>query len=191
MISDFYKDKVVLLTGATGFLGKVILYKFLKDVPTVKRIYVLVRQKRGTTIAERMMKEVFQSPCFDQARELPHFKDMIQNKIIPIQGDINKEGLAMQPEDRALLQRELQVLINCAASVDFNEAIADAININYLGCMRMLELAHQCERLLVFTHVSTAYVNCEKFGFIKEQIYDIEVDSDDLIQKILQMSKKE
>ncbi len=73
------------------------------------------------------------------------------------------------------------MLINCAASVDFNEAIADAININYLGSMRMLELAHQCERLLVFTHVSTAYVNCEKFGLIKEQIYDIEVDSDSLI----------
>ena len=106
---------------------------------------------------------------------------MLLHKIVPIEGDINKDGLAMKPEDRATLERELDVLINCAASVDFNEALADAIYINYLGCMRMLDLAHSCKRLQAFTHVSTAYVNCEKKGFIKEQIYDIEVDSDDLI----------
>jgi len=116
---------------------------------------------------------------------------MLLHKIVPIEGDINKDGLAMKPDVRSTLERELDVLISCAASVDFNESLPDAININYLGCMRMLDLAHSCKQLQVFTHVSTAYVNCEKKGFIKEQIYDIEVDSDDLIKKILQMSKKE
>ena len=59
MISDFYRDKVVMLTGATGFLGKVILHKFFKDLPVVKRIYILVRPKRGISITDRMMKEIF------------------------------------------------------------------------------------------------------------------------------------
>ena len=67
---------------------------------------------------------------------------MINDKIVPIEGDINKDLLALKPEDRETLIRELDVLINCAASVDFNEQITDAINVNYNGCMRMLDLAH-------------------------------------------------
>jgi thioester reductase-like protein len=93
---------------------------------------------------------------------------MIKDKIIPIQGDINKEMLDLSPEDLEMLLNDLHVIINCAASVDFNEQISDAININYMGCLRMLDIAHKCKRLEVFTHVSTAYVNCEKKGFIKE-----------------------
>jgi thioester reductase-like protein len=117
---------------------------------------------------DRVMKETFQSPCFDRCRDLPNFETMIREKIFPIEGDINKEGLALKEEDRELLKREVQVIINCAASVDFNEQLTDAISVNYLGCLLMLSLAHSCSRLEIFTHVSTAYVNCEKKGYIKE-----------------------
>ena len=55
----------------------------------------------------------------------------------------------------------------------------------------MLELAEACQKLQIFTHVSTAYVNCEKKGFIKEQIYDIPEDSEDVINRVLSMSVKE
>jgi thioester reductase-like protein len=72
---------------------------------------------------------------------MPHFQQMIKDKIFPIQGDINKDNLAISAEDRDMLIRELDIIINCAASVDFNEQISDAININYNGCMRMLDLA--------------------------------------------------
>ncbi len=90
-----------------------------------------------------------------------------------------------------MLINDLDIIINCAASVDFNEQIGDAININYMGCLRMLDLAQECKHLEIFTHVSTAYVNCEKTGYIKEQIYDIEEDSEAVIDKILKMSRKE
>jgi thioester reductase-like protein len=72
---------------------------------------------------------------------------MIKHKIFPIEGDINKDGLALKPEDRQKLVHELDIIINCAASVDFNEQITDAINVNYNGCMRMLKLAEECKKL--------------------------------------------
>ena len=96
--------------------------------------------------------------------------------------------MALKPEDRERLINEVQVIINCAASTDFNERICDAINVNYIGCMRMLELSLQCKHLEIFTHVSTAYVNCDKRGFIKEQIYDINEDSEEIMNRILKMS---
>ena len=55
----------------------------------------------------------------------------------------------------------------------------------------MHDLAKQCKRIQIFTHVSTAYVNCEKKGYIKEQIYDITEDSEDVINRLTKMSKKD
>lgn len=59
MIRDFYHDKVILLTGATGFLGKVVLEKLFRSVQTFKRIYLLVRPKRGVAIMDRVKREIF------------------------------------------------------------------------------------------------------------------------------------
>ena len=84
MIKEFYKDKTIFLTGATGFLGKVILEKFFRSLPEVRRIYILVRPKSGIDIMDRVLKEIFQSPCFDEARKLPYYESMIKDKIRPI-----------------------------------------------------------------------------------------------------------
>jgi len=68
---------------------------------------------------------------------MPEFDQIVAKKIVPIEGDIVKEGLAIKPEDRERLTNELDVIINCAASVDFNERLCDAFQINYFGCLRM------------------------------------------------------
>ena len=44
-LSEFYTGKTVLLTGATGFLGKVVLEKICRSLPVVKTIYVSVSPK--------------------------------------------------------------------------------------------------------------------------------------------------
>jgi len=108
-----------------------------------------------------------------------------------VEGDICKEGLAMKAEMRKQIVEDVQVILNCAASVDFNEPLRDAIEINYNGSLRMQELALECKNLDVFTHVSTCYVNCDKKGFISEKIYQIDRDSEELIKKILQMTPQQ
>lgn len=81
---------------------------------------------------------------------------------MPIEGDICKEMLSIKPADREHLINELDVIINIAASIDFNEQITSALQINYFGSLRMLDLAGSCKHLCIYTHVSTCYVNCEK-----------------------------
>jgi nucleoside-diphosphate-sugar epimerase len=85
----------------------------------------------------------------------------------------------------------VNVIFGCAASVDFNEFLKDAIQINYFGCLRMLELAKECKRLDVYTHVSTAYVNSDKEGFVDEKIYDIDFDIVTKISSIMGMPNSE
>lgn len=53
-IPEYYEGKNVLLTGATGFMGKVLLEKLLRSCPKVKAVYVLVRHKAGQTPEARI-----------------------------------------------------------------------------------------------------------------------------------------
>lgn len=53
-IKEFYAGKHVMITGATGFMGKVIVEKLLRSIPNIGNIYILVREKRGKTSKERL-----------------------------------------------------------------------------------------------------------------------------------------
>ena len=89
VLLEFYKDKHILITGTTGFLGKVLLFRFLDAVPTLAKIYVLIRTKKGSSVIERFKKEIIESPCFDKLRKArPDFDAWIDSVVYPIAGDM-------------------------------------------------------------------------------------------------------
>lgn len=53
-VQDFYKGRNVLITGGTGFMGKVLIEKLLYSVPDIGKVYVLMRPKRGKSVAQRL-----------------------------------------------------------------------------------------------------------------------------------------
>jgi len=61
-----------------------------------------------------------------------------------VAGDLLKDQLSLSPEDFAEITQNLQVIFNCAASVDFNQKLNEALQINTLGSLRMLELSKHC-----------------------------------------------
>lgn len=44
-IQKFYQSKKLLITGVTGFVGKVLLEKFLWSLPDIDKIFILIRNK--------------------------------------------------------------------------------------------------------------------------------------------------
>lgn len=60
-IAAIYSGKTILVTGGTGFMGKVLVEKLLRCCTGVKRIYLLVRSKKGKDPNERL-KDVFNNP---------------------------------------------------------------------------------------------------------------------------------
>ncbi|CAH1381634.1 unnamed protein product, partial [Tenebrio molitor] len=46
-IKEFYKEQTIFLTGATGFLGKILIEKLLRQCWDLNKIYVLVLPKKG------------------------------------------------------------------------------------------------------------------------------------------------
>jgi alcohol-forming fatty acyl-CoA reductase len=46
-VSEFYAEKNVLVSGATGFCGKVLVEKLLRSCESIGKIFILVRQKKN------------------------------------------------------------------------------------------------------------------------------------------------
>lgn len=63
--------------------------------------------------------------------------------------------------------------------------LEQALQINYFGPLRLLELARDSKNLECLTHVSTSYVNADKKGYISEKVYDYSYDPEHMVQDIL------
>ena len=57
-MQNFYRDKIIFITGTTGFVGKVVLEKILRSLSSFKMIYIMVRSKKGQTGQQRLA-EIF------------------------------------------------------------------------------------------------------------------------------------
>jgi fatty acyl-CoA reductase len=68
-IVNYYKNKGIFITGATGFLGKVLIEKLLRSCYDLKKIYILVRPKKGINPNERL-NEIFDSRVSKKSTEL-------------------------------------------------------------------------------------------------------------------------
>ena len=51
---EFFKGKSIFITGASGFMGKVLLEKLLFSCSDVKQIIILMRPKRGKSALQRV-----------------------------------------------------------------------------------------------------------------------------------------
>lgn len=60
-IQSFYKDKTIFITGGSGLMGKVLIEKLLYSCSDIRKIYVLMRPKRGRT-PELRIDEMFKLP---------------------------------------------------------------------------------------------------------------------------------
>ena len=53
-VGEFYEGKNVLVTGSTGYVGKLLLEKLLYSCEKINRIYCLIRDKNGHSAEERL-----------------------------------------------------------------------------------------------------------------------------------------
>ncbi|NXW29678.1 FACR1 reductase, partial [Phaetusa simplex] len=165
-VSAYYNGKTVLITGATGFMGKVLVEKLLRSSPEVKAVYILVRPKAGQSMQERVAN-MLKCKVFDRVREdCPNFHE----KIKPINAELTQPKLAISAEDEEELLTRVNVVFHCAATVRFDEPLKHALQLNAMGTQRLLELARQMQNLEAFIHISTAYANCVR-KCIDEVIY--------------------
>jgi fatty acyl-CoA reductase len=55
-VAETFANQNVLVTGASGFLGKVLVEKLLYSVPHLNKIYLLIRPLKGSAPRDRLNK---------------------------------------------------------------------------------------------------------------------------------------
>lgn len=143
-IVNFFTDKVVFLTGGTGFLGKVTLERLLR-VCRVKTVYILVRQKKGKSEAERF-DEIFGQVLYDRLKkECPDYRQ----HVAMITGNCSDENLNISEENWNILHSEVEVVLHCAATVRFDQSFRTAYYINVRATKDLIENAKKMTKLKV------------------------------------------
>ncbi|MFW6252876.1 MAG: fatty acyl-CoA reductase, partial [bacterium] len=142
--------ETVLITGATGFLGKVVLEELLRTREHT-RVILIVRQ-RGKLTAEDRLRQLSTSPCFDA---LP---DAWIEQVSAVQGDLTETRCGVSEEDLTRIRSTVTRVIHCAASIEFDLPVADAASANITSTLNVMELARSCAHLRSVVSVSTAYV---------------------------------
>ena len=164
--------KRVLITGSTGFLAKVVLEKLIRSVPDIDRIVLVIRGGRGKTNGDartRFERDIATSSVFDRLRaERPAFlADFFAERIECITGEVTEPCFGLPLAEFNALARRIDLVINAAASVNFREALDEALAINALSVQNVAELARIANAPLV--QVSTCYVNGYNRGDMLEQ----------------------
>jgi thioester reductase-like protein len=120
-------------------------------------------------------------------------RDGWRQKVLPIGGDLELKGLGLTDEHKDILLNEVNFVINSAASVNFDDPILESLNINYFGALRMFDIIEQSKSIIAMAHVSTAYVNSNRPGFIEEKIYPLRngLEPEDYISQILKLNPEQ
>ncbi|XP_009781717.1 alcohol-forming fatty acyl-CoA reductase-like [Nicotiana tabacum] len=175
-IVKFLENRTILVTGATGFLAKIFVEKILRVQPNVKKLYLLLRAADDKAAIQRFNNEVVAKDLFKVLKEKcgANFSTFISQRTTIVPGDITCENLGVK--DSNLLDemwREVDIVVNLAATTNFDERYDVALGINTFGARHVLNFAKKCNKLKVLLHVSTAYVCGEKPGLMLETPYSM------------------
>lgn len=166
------RGKHVLITGTSGFLGKVVLEKLIRTVPDIGGIHLLIRgNARHPGARERFMNEIACSSVFERLKREggDGFEYYLDTKVRCVTGEVTKPFFGMPRLQFDQLAGEVDAVINSAASVNFREELDKALAINTLCLANIAAFARAGEGLPVI-QVSTCYVNGMNSGQAHEEV---------------------
>ena len=197
LINEFYSNKTVLITGGTGLVGKVIVYKILRSIESIKKVYILIREKNGKNYLERF------NDLITKSRDLfTNIEKQSLEKLVPIDGDVSLPGLGLNEENRKLILKEVSIVFNAAADISFETDLRYQILDNFLlkivlfiifdisrgqvltnvgSTKEVIDLCRKLEAFDVLLHVSTAYSNPQQI-VTEEKIYRSHINPIELLE---------
>lgn len=198
-LAQFYNAKNILITGATGFIGKVCLLKLMCSLGNCGKVYVMLRSKKDLTPQQRFNKMLAEAPfnahkmsdydnlCgidkHQHEHRLAKIRQIDWSKVIAIDGDMSREDLGLANDIKQLICQQVDIVFNIAASVQFDAPLKQNLRDNYLGARNLLQLATKFERLISLVHVSTFYTNSH-ISHVEEKVLPMNCDCEKIAELV-------
>ncbi|KXJ72101.1 hypothetical protein RP20_CCG018921 [Aedes albopictus] len=177
-VRSFYKDATVLICGATGFLGQILLEKILRTLEP-RTVYLLIRRKKGLDVEQRLQM-LMQGVVFDRVRSLP-----VVSRVQAIEMDMTRPDLGLNEETRRCLIEEVHVVFQLAAHVNFMTPLHRILKENVEYNLHLYDLMSHMKNLRVAMHVSTMFSNCDRKVILEKVYSDVGFGGYDLIAEHL------
>lgn len=161
MIRQALQGKRIALTGVSGFLGTALFERLLIDIP-VERLDVVIRGDAAARLQTIVGGSAFESARRSLGDEA--FAELVDSRVRPVTAD-----LSVAPPEIA---SDVDLVIHCAATVQFDPPVDDAFRTNLFGTTRLYEAVGGRP----FLHVSTAYVAGVTRGIQREELLPRSVD---------------
>jgi long-chain acyl-CoA synthetase len=159
------RSEKILLTGATGFLGRHILCSILPRLGEQGAVYCLIRAASPAEASCRLAEVLANGPAASLAPR-------VKARCRAIWGDVTHEGLVLDKGRDADVLANLDRVIHCAAEVKFNLPLDRARQVNVEGTRNVLRLAtalEQAGRLRRVDYIGTAFVAGDAHGLVFEE----------------------
>jgi long-chain acyl-CoA synthetase len=148
---------VVLLTGATGFVGTEVASRLLGR--TDLEIVALVQARNEEEAARAAERAWWYRPAL---------RATLGDRIHVVAGDVSRQRLGLSPRRYADLAHLVTHVVHAAADLRVDASVADLRPVNVDGVGFVLDLARSARHLRRLVHVSTAYVAGRRRGTVGE-----------------------
>jgi long-chain acyl-CoA synthetase len=168
-VGQKFQQHEILLTGANGFLGKVILGMLLDRYPDFKHLHVLLRPQGDLSASQRFQTQTLNSPALGSVVEkfnANRGKDSLSAKITVWPGDVGVPLCGLDPGSLDRLRGRVGVIINCAGLVEFFPQVDESFRSNVDGVENVVAVAKLLSAKLA--HISTSYVCGDVEGLVEE-----------------------
>jgi fatty acid CoA ligase FadD9 len=143
--------RTVLLTGATGFLGRYLALEWLERMDLVDgKVIALVRAKSDDQARKRLDK------TFDSGdpKLLAHYRELAANHLEVIAGDKGEPDLGLDRQTWQRLAETVDLIVDPAALVNHVLPYSELFGPNALGTAELIRLA-LTSKIKPYTYVST------------------------------------
>jgi alkyldihydroxyacetonephosphate synthase len=152
-------ERKVILTGATGFIGSLVLRDLLlhRKVLGIKKVILICRSKRGIS-AQARIDTLLENTAVYGFLDKTEKSDLVK----VIEGDVTRPNALLCKTDLYDVRNDGSIshLIHCAASVSFTQSLPAAATANISSPLYLQDLAASlAHEKTHFVHVSTAFVH--------------------------------
>ncbi|MBO0885200.1 MAG: SDR family oxidoreductase, partial [Mycobacterium sp.] len=146
--------RTVLLTGATGFLGRYLVLEWLERMELFDGTLICLVRAESDEAARQRLEKTFDS---GDPQLLLHFQELAADHLQVIAGDKSETNLGLDEQTWQRLADTVDLIVDSAALVNHVLPYSELFGPNVVGTAELIRIA-LTTKLKSYTYVSTAGV---------------------------------